>query len=352
MEILLILLLLWRLSGYLPGRPIRRKKNRWHARGTFDQVHGFIDGDKKSYLPEPMAYPEQKVFFLLIYPEFVEDGRKEAHTKKSSEGKDIICSEAIEILGIEKPIRVVTEEVTRIRKKESHPYIVTVTIPKVGIFYFVFTLTMNVHNPMKMLEMDQFLLFIGRQLNDAVYPWGVKLQEKISLKYSHLNEAEAGIRIVDEIIGLNIDTDDSIMLNIKNKTINLKDYINEEAEPYGTDVADLSLSVGYDGNIKKILDKRNAQVVQTQETLLQTEVDKTRDVTRKIELKDNEQEISLDKKHLLEVGIPAVQAEAKAQKEVAAAWKVNTLMLGNDGKYAITIPERPNKKRGGQNVAA
>ncbi len=344
----LIAVLLYWLSGFLPGRPIKPKLNRWHAWGPFGQIWGFINGDKRSLLPKSMPWPFNKVFFTLTYNQFFDDGIVTAHEEKSADGKKIYYHAAgPTIYGIKKQVRTVTEEVTRIRKTEIHPYVIRVTLPKTGgTFYLVFTVKIRMKNPMKMLKMEEFLVFVGNQLNDAVFPWAVELEKTIASTNATLPPDEVVNTIIDHMIGLKIDTDDSIMIGSKT----LKEYMNIVVNEYGGVIPDFSLDVGYDEEIKKILDFRNQQKIEAENALLEQKKSKTRSIVRDREKLDELQIIELDKKELDDVTIPELNAQGAASAVANGAWKVGTLVLG-ETKTSLILPQTPRKpQKGGTNV--
>lgn len=354
--IFLIAILIWWLSGYSNARSIKPKRNRWQAWGPFNQTWGFIDGDKKSFLPKSMPWPFNKVFFTLTYTKFVEDGKLEKHTGISEDGKIITYNEAQQIHGIKKPIRNITEEVTRLRKVEIHPYIIKVTLPKVaGIFYFVFTLKIKIKNPMKVLKMDEFLIFVGNQLNDRFVPWAIAYEKTLYDNKSHLPEEKRVNDIIDELLGLSIDNDRSVILEIENEDgsktkITLKDYMNNVVREYGGFIGDFSLEVGYDDKIKAILDLRNEQNQEIEKNKKEEKVSITRGTVRAREKADELQLIELDKKELEDVIVPEMEAQALANEKSNSAWKVTTLAIG-DTKTAIVLPQsRRRAEKGGANV--
>lgn len=353
----LTIILLWWLSGLLPGRPIKPKNNRWHAWGPFDQVWGYIDGDKKSLLPKSMPWPFHKVFTTLNFTKFVEDTNNGAYEENSIDGKKIKYASVSPIIhGIKKQVRTVTEEVTRLRKTETHPYVVKLVLPKAGgTFYLVFTLKIKMKNPMKTLKLEEFLLFVGNQLSDRMFPWGVRweketVQRHLTIDPSISREDLANL-IIDDILGLDIDKDDCIILKVDDVDINLKTYMNNRVvSKFGGVVEDFSLDVGYDENIKKIIDSRNEQTQEEENRKLKIKKGLTRAAERAIEKDDADQERGLDQKYLEEVQIPGIQAEADAQATANGSWNVGTLALG-DTKTILTLPEGRNKKqKGGINV--
>lgn len=345
--ICLIAILLYWLSGFLPGRSISPKRNRWHAWGPFGQIWGFIDGDKKSFLPKSMPPPFNKVFLTLTYNQFVENGRLDAYTEKSADGKTIQYHAASNIFGIKKQVRSVTEEITRIRKTEIHPYIIKVTLPKTGgTFYLVFTIKIKMKNPMKTLKMEEFLLFVGNQLNDAVFPWAVELEKSIVERNSNLPIEKVTDSVIDALLGLKIDNDDSILIGDQN----LKTYMNRVIKEYGGFIPDFSLDVGYDEEIKKILEFRNKQKQEEEQRKLQEKTNLTRNKVREREKSDQLQIIKLEQKKLEDVTIPLIKAQADANAKSNKAWGqggLGTLMIGEQ-KPGVLIQPTPNtKKQGG-----
>ncbi len=353
--IILVIILVWWLLGFL--RPIKPKKNRWHAWGSYDQVWGFIDGDKKSLLPKSMPWPFRQIFSTLTYTKFVEDTNYEAYTETSVDGKTINYSAVSPVIhGIKKQVRTVTEEVTRLRKTETHPYIVKMVLPKAGgTFYLVFTLKIKMKNPMKTLTLEEFILFVGNQLSDIMFPWGVQWERDTEKRHKAVNpnitKDDLANLIIDDIIGLNIDDDDSIKFKVAGADINLKNYMNTYVvNKFGGFVGDFSLDVGYDEKIKAILDLRNQQTQEEEKRKLKEKEGLTRKVERGIEKEDADQERNLDKQYLDDVQIPGIEAEADAQAISNGAWNVGTLALG-DTKTILTLPEGRNKKqKGGANV--
>lgn len=344
--IILLLGFVYWLSGFSKKRAIKPKLNRWHAWGPFNQVWGFIDGDKKSFLPKSMPWPFNQVYFSMSYTQFVDDGNLSARTEKSSDGKEIRYHEAVKIEGVKKPIRTVTEEITRIRKVEIHPYSIKVTLPKTGgTFYLVFTVKIKMENPMHMLRMDQFLIFIGNQLNDIIFPWVINFEKDIFEKNKNLDEQALNDTIIDSIFGLSIDTDETIMIGSKT----LKEYMNEVTAEYGGIIKDFSLDVGYDESIKKILDARNAQKAQEEEAKKQELISKTRDITRKREVadwtterdqivKDREALRDQDQKDLDVVQKPLLKAIGEAQADANYAFKNNQVVVLGDQANSIIGP--------------
>lgn len=345
-------LILYWLLGFLPGRPIKLKRNRWQAWGFFGQIWGWIDGDKKRILPLSMPPGMGKVFFTISRTQFVEDGRTEAYTETSKDGKTITYNQARAINGIKKPVRTVVEEITRFRKTEIHPYLVEVKLPKTGLtFYLVFTIKAKIENPNKTIKMDEFFLFIGNQLHDMVFPWAVKWESSVEARNPGIKKEDLVNLIVDELLGLNIDDDDSIKFVVSGNTVNLKTYMNKVVEEFGGRIADFSLDVGYDDNVAQLLDLRKKQTLELEKRKLQENENITREEKRKQELADADQERDLDKKYQEEVAIPALAAQADAQKKANEGWSVGTLMMGDSQKQpSLLIQERPNRKKGGTNV--
>ncbi|MBP6857781.1 MAG: hypothetical protein KBC11_01110 [Candidatus Pacebacteria bacterium] len=343
-------IILYWLSGFLPGRAIKPKNNRWHAWGPFDQIWGYIDGDKKSFLTKSMPWPFNKVFKSLTYNKFVENLKIEDLPKKSKDGKTIRYGTVQQILGTKKPIITITEEVTRLRKTETHPYAIEVILPKAGgTFYLVFTVKVEILNPMKTNDMDDFLIFVGNQLNDAIYPWAVKWEKTLAsiniATNPSITKEELQNLIIDEMIGLNIDDDNSIMLNFGKGEINLRKYMNKVIQQYGGYIPDFSLDVGYDDKIESILKIRNEKTVETEKVGLQEKKNKTRDKEREKEKADELQIIELGKKKLEDVTVPLLQAQADAHKKINKGFKAKTLVLG-DTKTSLLL----NPNQGGGNV--
>lgn len=351
------ILLIWWISGF--ARAINPKRNRWHAWGPFGQIWGFIDGDKKSLLPKSLPWPFNKVFFTLTYTQFVEDGNLIArNTEKSTDGKTIFYRAAQEIKGVKKPVRVVTEEVTRIRKTEIHPYVIKVTLPKIGgTFYLVFTVKIQMINPMKTLKLEEFLVFVGNQLSDVIYPWAVEWEKTAEARNLTLNpglsKEELANLIIDEIIGLNIDSDDAIMLKIKGVAINLKNYMNSVVKEFGGKIPDFSLDVGYDEKIESLLNARNEQTAEVENKKKEEKISLTTDVTRARQKKNVLQDIELKEKELKDITIPFLEAQADANEKSNKAWGeggLGTLMIGEQKSGLLVQPTPNTKKEGGANV--
>jgi hypothetical protein len=336
----ILLITLWYLTGYLPGRPIKRKRNRWHAWGPNDQIWGFIDGDKTSLLPDSMPLGFRKQFFELTYSQYVEDGNMERYELTSKDGQKIIYHKAQVIDGIKKPIRNVTEMVTRIRKTEIHPFIVTVVMPRSGMtFYLSFTAKIQIIEPMKILKLDNFLSFIGNELSDAAFPWAVEQEEKwinenIIDPAQKDDKAVIGNIIIDKMIGLKIDSDDCIMIGTKS----LREYLNTEkiVNPskdidYGMKIQEFSLDVGFDANVRSILDARKGQQLQEEQKVLEEKTSKTRDVVREREIKDRTAEREQDEQDLIKVKKPTLEAIADMKEKSNGAWKEGvTLFMNSD----------------------
>ncbi len=350
--IILSSILLYVLSGFLPGRVMKRKRNRWQAWGFFGQIWGYIDGDKKRILPVPMPPGMGPVFTSLSRTEEVEDGKLEEWKGKSKEGKTITYNKAIEIPGIDKPIRTVVEEVCRLRKIESHPYLVKVPLPKTGgTFYLVFTVKTKIKNPNKTIKFDEFLLFVGNQLSDRVRPWVIDWEATAEARHPGVERSALIDMIIDEIIGLKIDDDDSIKFMFNGKEINLKAYMNLVVGEFGGEIADFSLKVGYDANIAEILRLRLEQKLELERQKDEQNKSLTRNIVRERELADANQDRELDQKYMDDVAIPQLEAQAEAQKKANSAWQVDVLTLGDEQKApSLIMQQRPNSKRKGGTV--
>lgn len=354
--IILVTLTFWYLSGFLGKRPINPKNNRWHAWGPFNQIWGWIDGDKPSFLPYSMPWPFNAVYRHLTYTKYVEDGKIAADKVKSADGKDIIYHEAQKIEGIKKPIRVVEEEVTRLRKTEVHPYVVTAIMPKSGFTFFLnITAKIEVLEPMDTLKLDEFLVFIGNELHDAVFPWAVGKEKDWVAVVNSTDQSIIADTVIDEMTGLKIDDVKSILIETsKNVYETLYEYLNNKIEPFGLKNGEFSLDVGYDENVKNILNKRKDQKAEIEENLLQEKKSLTRVTVRNRELADGKQEILLDKQRLDDVQKPAMAAYGKMKAKENGAWKEGvTLFMGNDStnsQTALLAGILKNTKKGGSDA--
>lgn len=312
-------------------RGIRRKKNRWHAYGFFDQIWGWVDGDKNSILPDSLPWPSGKVYFTLTRTEYVEKGEKlTAYDAESKDGQKIEYSAAETIDGIKKPIRTVVERVTRLRKTEVHPYVIKCVLPKTGFTFFLcFTLKIKVKEPMKILKLDEFLSFVGNELNDAIYPWAV--EEEKSLIPAGADPLDHVYTVIDYFIGLAVDDESKIKIKLKGKDRTLKSYMNRKINPYGLATDEFSLDVGFDQKVRNLLDKRNQQTQEVEERNLQIKKNLTRDEERKREFSDEKQIIELDKQRVNDVIEPTLEAIGEMQEKANKAWKAGvTLFIGED----------------------
>ena len=338
----LALALVYWLSGFAPGRRITRKRNRYHAYGTNGQIQGFLDGDKPKFLPDSMPIPFGKVFFELTYTQYVEDGKMEGYEIKSKDGQKIVFHNARVIKGIKKPIRTVTELVTRIRKTEIHPFVIEVVLPKSGMtFYLNFTVKIKIGDPMKLLTLDNFLSYVGNELNDAVFPWAVAQEAEWLSASTGLGDT-ADI-VVEKMIGLKVDDPDCIMIIpeqkdvsgvVINPGVNLINYLNinkKMVESYSMTISEFSLDVGYDENVERILNVRNLQKAEEEKNKLQLKMNKTRETERSKELADENQERELAAKYLTEVIGPTTVALGTMQKEANGAWKEGTTVINSNG---------------------
>ncbi|MBP6904871.1 MAG: hypothetical protein KBB91_02350 [Candidatus Pacebacteria bacterium] len=352
MKILIIVFILYYLSGYLPGRPIKRKKNRWHPWGAFGQIWGWIDGDKKSLLPDSLPWPFRKQYFNFTYNQYVEKGEGiERHETKSDDGKKILYHAATVIPGIKKPVRTVVETLTRIRKTEIHPYVISPVTPRSGFtFHLCFTAKIKVMEPMDTTKLDDFLVFFGNELNDAVFPWAKKFEEKCWGKETDRDKAVN--KIIDCMIGLRIDVDKSIVID----RLPLKAYMQKKIDEYGLVLSEFSLDVGYDKAVEEILLARASQTKQAEKTKLQEKLNETRKKEREMEFDDETQEILLDQNRFNNVQKPTIDALKEMQKEANGAWKEGvTLFQGDNDATKQTSALlagvfNNTKKTGGKNV--
>jgi hypothetical protein len=199
---------------------------------------------------------------------------------------------------------------------------------------------------MKVLDLDEFLIFIGNQLNDRVYPWAADLGQIISAKNPGVSEEKLKELIIDEVIGLKIDDDDSIKFIVNGATTNLKKHMGNVVKSYGMKILDFSLDVGYDKKIESILNLRNEQILEVEKNNKEIKASITRGTVRAREKADELQLIELDKTELDDVTIPEMKAQASANKKSNAAWKVGTLALG-DTKTSLILPQSRRRQKGG-----
>ena len=347
--IIILLAFLWWLSGFFPGRPIKRKNNRYHAYGPNDQIHGYLDGDKPKFLNDSMPYPYRAQYRSLTYSKSVDDAysidfKKEGknildqHIGQSKDRKPILYDQAVSIHGLS-PIRWVTEEVNRIRKEEIHPYDIPIDMPIAGFRFWVRLLTVTkVFDPMLTLLLDQFLVFQGGELKDAVGPWGpeqeLKWVTEAGLDVSKPEDKTQFKNIViNKMLGLKIDDHKSIVIN----GIPLMEYINARIAKYGLKILEFSLNVGYDNNVKAILDNRALQQLQDEKTILQEKENETNLKILEKQKANQEQQRDLDKKYLEEVTIPEMEAKGTMLKTSHEGYPPGTtLFMGASEDVNVT----------------
>ncbi len=328
------LCVLYWLSGYLPGRPINPKLNRWQAWGPFGQIWGYIDGDKKRLLPYSMPWPFRMQFYPLTRTEYVENGKTGEYEAVSNDGQIIRYGEVETsgIYGLKKPIRKVWEMITRLRKKEVHPYLVKVNLPKAGVnFYFNLTATLEVVRPIRTRKLDEFLIFFGDELSDAVYPWGAEKERE--LLATHGVDTRRGLTddeknmIIDFMIGLRIDFAEE---GIKVHGVPLKKFMTKKMSGFGLKVKEFSLDVGFDEKVKAILDARNKQTLQTEQKKLELKISDTRNVTRTREIADRTADRNQNVQDLVLYEEPLINALSNGQAKANAAYQAEVLMIGGD----------------------
>lgn len=354
--ILLSLIVIWFLAGYLPGRSISPKNNRWQAWGPGTQIWGYIDGDKPKFLPYPMPPGFHLQYRELKYSQDAEGTNLEKHEDKSKEDKPIVYHKADVINGLT-PIRWVTEEVNRLRKEEIHPYLIPIDMPASGFkFYLRLLTTIEVNDPMQTLKLDQFLVMVGSELKDAAGPWG-PAQEETWAGAANLNindpahQSQIKNLVVTKMLALKIDEHSCITIN----GIPLMKYMNSRIKKYGIEIIEFSLNVGYDDNVKTILSSRASQQAQDEVTVLEEKRSLTQDVIRTRDQKNGEMLIGLDQKRLTDVQKPAMEAYGEMKAKENGAWKDGvTLFLGNNtGNDQITgllAGVLKNTKKGGDDA--
>jgi hypothetical protein len=220
------------------------------------------------------------------------------------------------------------------------------------------------------IKLDNFLEFVGNELNDAVFPWAVRKEKKLIAKslimikgkkeksdedpikdipLEEVDEHTADTipssdisddvkkEIMDYFIGIKIDDDESIVIEPDPEEgstdsvkpgMTLKDYLNSKIELYGMSNNEFSLDVGYDQNVKSILDARNAQLQEAENKNLEDKRSKTRDVKRDREVADRTAEREQNAADLEQYEKPLIDALSKGAKEVNKGYKVDTLFLG------------------------
>lgn len=203
---------------------------------------------------------------------------------------------------------------------------------------------------MKMIRMEEFLVFVGNQLNDAVFPWAVQLEKTIVEANSMIPIEQVADTVIDALLGLKIDTDESIMIGSKT----LKEYMNIVVKEYGGVIPDFSLDVGYDEEIKKILDLRNKQKLEDENRKNEEKISLTKDVTRARDKKDGLLKIELEKKELDDVTAPKLKALGESQAQANKAWGeggLGTLFIGEQKPNILIEPTPNTKQKGGGNVS-
>lgn len=365
MFLLLMVIVISIINAYSPKKAIFRKKNRWHAKARLNQIVEFSDGDEPSRFGlDAMFWFARKGWLTLTYNKWVV--KDENLNKFGVNGKEIHYQPYQEIAGLKKAIVTVTEEVTRLRKVEIHPYLVQVTLVRSGYtFFLAFTAKIRVERPMDALKVDNFLVFFGNELNDAVYPWAVSKEEL--WEHEHIEKPEKGKKdfkdvVLEKMIGLKIDDKNSIELeNITirdrdgkiTKThakISLIDYMNEKINVYGLHLNEFSLDVGYDANVKNILDKRNAQKVAIEDAKLAQDQQAAKIKRAQTSAKERNEGFKQEKKEWI-LDKEKVEVMALAEAKVNSAWKVGTLMIGEQKEKSLLsamtarlFSEKPTKE--------
>lgn len=319
------------LLGYLPKRSIKRKRYRWHAVSIIKQLRFFIDGDKLAFLPDPMFWPLQKHYFTLTFSRYVEDGNKEARKETSKDGKEIKYNQARVLNGIKKPIQTVTEEITRLRKLEIHPYLVEIVLPITGFkFYLVFTSKIEIIEPLKVAKLNEPFVFYGVELHDAIYPWAVEQEKKCA---DGKDKSKVAQDVIEHFLGLKVDQKGSIKIEIDGKETDLIKYLYKKTGQYGMKTKEFSLDIGFDDEVKMILDARTKQERQDEQTKLEIKISETRDVTRKVEVADRIAEREQDALDLEKVQKPLLTAIGKMRaNEYSALPPGVTLFLGGESE--------------------
>ncbi len=301
-HIILLMILIYIVSGFFGKRSLRVKNGRWYYIAAWNKILFAINGSRA--LPIiPLPWPFQHVQNELTWTEY----------KKVNETYTALTSYS----NVEKAIGI-KSELTDIRLLEEHPIEINVILGDGFETTIIFDTTLSVFDPMKLLPRRNFLPFVQQEFSDIVSPW------------AHRNHGIESILLVEIR-----EVKEQICFLIDGTTYNIWDYLNKyKFEEFGFCIKELSLKTGLDGKAKDYFGIKNQEKDEIAKIGLFQKIEDRRAVQRLTFTNDAAteraaQEKDLDVTKLYQIDV--MQADYEGKSKVAASYKASTLIINSTG---------------------
>ncbi len=355
--IVLLLFFLWYLSGFLPGRRIDKKNNRWHAFGIGGQIIGFVDGDGKWGLPwVSMPWPFRPI--NLPFPSrwnlFTTDGRKEYN---SSGGKIEYNEKDIKKIENVGELLKASDITNRIRKQSRFIFDISIKLPLSGLWFeIVMPAQLKIYRPKALLNLEgDTLEYCQGEIDDSIDPWFTteeiqwkkqwdkqyrsweKRKEEAKKKLKDGEELEHeempsfGLYVLQKMEQLRIDDFDK---NVIIDGLPFRQYLeNRKFKKFGFKFGELSLKLGYgeNGSVQDILKERRQQQVNKEKRNTNIANEKAQVVSRTTLINDSDAKKKATAKEW-EINQIIFNAIYKGEKEIAEAYKSQVLVFGDSNE--------------------
>ena len=348
--IILLAILIWYLSGFLPGRRINKENQHWHGWGVGNRTLGYIDGDKGIpwvSLPWPFKKTENKNLWsqpvLGVLP------------TTNSIGKTITYGSTVEITGLPYKIVTASDRSNKIRKNSLFMFRFTVRFPESGVsFEIVLRTVFNVFNPMGQLKLEGNILeYAQGEIDDAIEPWFVQQEEAQKKIWEEKNQqlvsaldqkTSLAIYMIKWMEQFRIDDVEKIIILKKTtpeqesdgaipvpEDLNFKTYLElKKFNKFGFKFKELSLQLGYSDSVVEILKERQKQQQAAEERNTNINKENAKAVVRVTQVNDAQANADAKQKEW-DVNKKILKKIKKAQVAVNESSKLTTLVTGTGG---------------------
>lgn len=312
--IILLIPLLYLLTGFMPGRTLKPKNGRLYFIGLFNKILWVVIGSKSSaFIPLPLFF--RRIQIELTWTEY----EKVNETYQGG---------LQQYYNVEKRIGTKTE-MTDLRQLEEHPIVVDTVMSDGYHISLVFDVTLDIFDAMALVPRKGFLTYVQQEFSDVVSPW----------IHGATTTNDAGQIVpkndIDNILSLKVEeVKKYITFTIDDEECNLIDFLNtKKFEPYGFRIIELALKIGLPKESQKYFEIKNRQKNEEARKLELEAYEQSRsqeretfknDATAEREVQEKDLEITKD----YQKGI--IKEVYKGQRKVAAAYDVDVLVLNGN----------------------
>lgn len=304
-QIISLVLVVYLLTGFLPGRALRGKKGRWYYIGAFNKILGVANGST-TFPIVPLPWPFRVIRIELTWTEY-------------QKVNETYQGDIQRYMNVEKGIGTKIE-LTNLRHLEEHPIVIDVILKDGYEAALVFDVTLTVFDPLKLVPRKGFLTYVQQEFSDVVSPW------------AHDNKDIETILLV-KIEEIEKDTTFELGENENGVLYNLRTFLDEKKfKPYGFCIKELSLKAGLPKNSQEYFNIKNrekqegarlAELKAVELRRVQERETFTNDATTEREVQEKDLKVTKDYQ------VDIIEKIYTGKKEVAAAYTSEVLVINS-----------------------